>query len=181
MADRARIEEASRKKGREISPELIEEILGALGVGAIKAISGISNLGVRLGGKQLVKKEAFSGLKNIVNPDRLSKSDLAAVKSRANLNRAASVSEEGFRRNIGGKRPPDAELEALALQKQGAQRVKRPNAIRELQSPTAQNIRREEMIKQLTKLTADFLLKRKSGASKDELKKILEEIARLTE
>ena len=118
MPHRTTVEEASRKRGRKISPEIIEELLGFAGPGAIKSIGGIRNIGVRLRGKQLVEKEALTGLKNLVNPDRLSKSDRAAIRSRANIDLPNTISEVGLRKNVGGRRPPDAELEALALKKQ---------------------------------------------------------------
>lgn len=105
MPHRKAVEEASRKRGREISPELIEELLGALVPGAIKSIQGFP-------GKIILKG------RNISSPLLA-----GSRKAGTNLNRPLSLSKDELRRNIGGKRPPDTELEALALQKQLAQKV----------------------------------------------------------
>lgn len=121
MPHRTAVEEASRRRGRTISPELIEELLGSLGVGTIKSIRGLigTGLGAKVAGKELFKPGASFEQK------------AALTRSRANIDRPSTISSQGRRSNVGGQRPPDAELEALALSKQKAQRIaKRKRAIR---------------------------------------------------
>ena len=99
---------SKRLKGRSLQ-EIFESGPGAgFGAGTVGSVRGLApGLGITLGGRQVTK----GGLGQI---------DKTAITSKkSNLNRSASISEEGFRRNVGGKRPPDAELEALALRKQG--------------------------------------------------------------
>ncbi|KKK77142.1 hypothetical protein LCGC14_2856560, partial [marine sediment metagenome] len=127
------LERGAQRKGKSIREMTFEEFMnspamGFGGAGAIKSIGGIRNLGILLEGKQLVKKEALSKLKDVVNPDRLSKSDKAAVRNRANIDRPNTIAGGELRKNVGGQRPPDTELEALALQKQQAQRARRQRA-----------------------------------------------------
>ncbi len=98
---------SKRLKGRSLQ-EIFESGPGAgFGAGTVGSVRGLApGLGITLGGRQVTK----GGLGQI---------DKTAITSKkSNLNRSASISEEGFRRNVGGKRPPDAELEALALRKQ---------------------------------------------------------------
>ncbi len=59
-----------------------------------------------------------------------------------NLNRSSSISEQGLRKNIGGQRPPNAELEALALRKQEATRI----------SQTIKKARKERLVERTKEL-----------------------------
>ena len=122
MADRARIETTSRKKGRKISPELIEQLLGFAGPGAIKRIAGVPGLSVFLSkstpskGRFPASKDLKEALKNIDEQfDRISRP--------ANISRPNTIAGKELRKNVGGRRPPDTELEALALKKQQGQRT----------------------------------------------------------
>ncbi len=110
----AQAEHSRRLKGKSLH-EIFENSIGAgfAGAGAIKAVRGLSSrIGILLGGKQVTK----SGLRKIDKGSILS-------KEKSNLNRSSTISEEGLRKNVGGKRPPDAELEALALRKQEAAKI----------------------------------------------------------
>ncbi|KKK80082.1 hypothetical protein LCGC14_2827040 [marine sediment metagenome] len=109
MADRARIEATSRKKGRKISPELIEEILGSLGPGVIKRIAGVPRIGLRLGGKAISRPVGQAADDLGQNTDTIKQliSQRRRKLGKANINRPSG--------SPAGKRPPDKELEALAL------------------------------------------------------------------
>ena len=125
MADRARIEATSRKRGRKISPELIEEILGALGPSVIKAVAGVPKIFISstLSGAPSGSLGRFPTTLNV--NEALEASGIAGrrIQKRANIDRPSTISSEGRRTNVGGQRPPDTELEALALSKQKAQRT----------------------------------------------------------
>ncbi len=98
------------KKARIDNPErfeIAESLAG--GIGSIKAIQGLSKLGVVLGGKSITNNPPQTGVG-------------VGFKPSASLNRTAQISETGgLRRNVGGQRPPDSELEELALRKQSKQ------------------------------------------------------------
>ena len=175
MAHRQKVEEASQRRGRKISPELIEQLLGFAGPAAIKSITGLPNIGVRLAGKQLVKKETLSGLKDLVNPDRLSKSSRAAVRNRANIDRPSTIAGGERRANVGGRRPPDTELEALALKKQvGQTRVRQEKALRK--EGLTLKTRVNEIVSEL-----DLLRKQGLGAKESRRALVLqEELRRIT-
>ncbi len=96
---------SKRMKGRSLQ-DIFESSIGAgFGAGTLKSIRGVPNIRLRLPNKGNPRQVA----------DKPTNLEFPAP---AHLNRSASLSEEGLRKNIGGKRPPDAELEALALRKQ---------------------------------------------------------------
>ena len=108
MADPVKFRETIRKRGRKISPEAIQAILDALGPGVIKSVIGVgSGLFGVLKGKSFIKG------------GKPSSRVIEKSKTQENL----PVSKTGLRRNIGGRRPPDTELEALAIRKQQAQKI----------------------------------------------------------
>ncbi len=134
MPHRTVVEEASRRRGRKISPELIEEILGSLGPGAIKAVTGVPKIFIGLtkgtpvgeglaGSRFPVRKTLDENLESA-----FSFAKRARPGSGANIDRPSTIAGKKIRKNIGGRRPPDTELEALALRKQQAQRTSRQRA-----------------------------------------------------
>ena len=64
--------------------------------------------------------------KNPVFRDRIAAEE--AIKPAANISRPNTIAGKELRKNVGGQRPPDTELEALALKKQQAQRARRQRA-----------------------------------------------------
>ena len=147
MPHRERIEALSKKGGRKISPELIEEILGSLGPGVIKAVAGVPKIFISstLSGAPTGSLGRFPTTLNV--NEALKASGIAGrrIQKRANIDRPNTISSEGRRANVGGRRPPDTELEALALQKQGGSNPKDMGIImtklRELDFPDAGIIR----------------------------------------
>jgi len=133
MADRQRIEEASRKKGRKISPEIIEQLLGFAGPGAIKRIAGVPGLSVFLS-KSTPSKGRFPASKDLKEALKNIDEQFDRINRPANISRPNTIAGKELRKNIGGKRPPDTELEALALRKQQAQRIARTKGLREVGS-----------------------------------------------
>ena len=127
MADRQRVEEASRKRGRKISPELIEEILGALGPSVIKAVAGVPKIFISstLSGAPSGSLGRFPTTLNV--NEALEASGIAGrrIQKRANIDRPNTIAGGERRVNVGGQKPPEAELEALALSKQKAQRAEK--------------------------------------------------------
>lgn len=117
MAHRTAVEEASRKRGRKISPELIEELLGALVPGAIKSIVGVPGLFVGLS-KAGGAKGRFPARASLEEGLESANTLAKRLTGKANINRPNTISSEGLRANVGGKRPPNTELEALALRRQ---------------------------------------------------------------
>jgi len=114
------LERGAQRKGKSIREMTFEEFMdspamGFAGPGAIKAIRGLvgTGLGAKVSGKELFKPGASFEAK------------AALTGKRANIDRPNTIAGGELRKNVGGKRPPDAELEALALRKQQAQRARR--------------------------------------------------------
>ncbi len=105
--------EAYESRSPEEKQKELDMIMGFAGPGAIRKVLGVPAK-ITIRGKAITPKRPAD-----------TKTTPEGFRSRANTSREGSISEVGFRRNIGGKRPPDAELEALALRKQQAQRVAR--------------------------------------------------------
>ena len=110
------LERGAQRKGKSIREITFEEFMnspamGFGGAGAIKAIRGVPGVGIKLGGKQLSKPKGFRSKE--------------PAKERANIDRPNTIAGGELRPNVGGRRPPDTELEALALNKQQAQRARR--------------------------------------------------------
>ncbi len=107
------LERGAKRKGKSIRETTFEEFMnspamGFGGAGAIKLLRGVPGIGVKLGGKQLSKPKGFKSKE--------------PAKERANIDRPNTIAGGERRANVGGQRPPDTELEALALQKQQAGR-----------------------------------------------------------
>lgn len=159
MASREAVREASRKRGRAISPELIEEILGSLGPSIIKKIIGVPNVFIGFG-------------KNIKGADRFPvKSTLA--EALGNMERIAGRMSKKANVNKplesvkGGQRPPNSELEALAVAKQQAAKIKK-----------ADRATRKEGIKKRTKSFEDEFPKVPRTLRQNLIKGIKEDIIR---
>ncbi len=121
MPHRTVVEEASRRRGRKISPEIIEELLGFAGPGAIKRIAGVPGLFVGLS-KATPGAQRFPVKSTLTEALEQSRKVATRQSKKANENRPIPFPGAG-RRNVGGQRPPDTELEALALRKQQGQRT----------------------------------------------------------
>ena len=121
MASREALAKAMRK-GRAISPEIIQQVFDAIaGFGAIKSVAGVKGLRLRLGGKQIAKPETFRSKVGLPEKVRKTRQDIEHFTRTSETSKLAGVPT--LRKNIGGKRPPNKELEALALRKQQAQRI----------------------------------------------------------
>ncbi len=114
MADRKRIEQLSKERGSEDLQAALDFIMGFAGPGAIKRIAGLPGLGLRVEGKAISRPRGQAADDLGQNTDTIKQliSQRRRKLGKANINRPSG--------SPAGKRPPDAELEALALQKQKA-------------------------------------------------------------
>ncbi len=114
----AQARHSKRMKGRSLQ-EIFESSIGAgFGAGSVGRVRGVPGIGIRLPrrGRDVDFDKDFPV--EGVDPIKFTNKDLSRAKGKSNLNRQSSISEEGLRKNVGGKRPPDAELQALAVRKQ---------------------------------------------------------------
>lgn len=102
----------------------IETVMSFVGPGAIKSIRGLPQLGLRLGGQAISRPlgQAADDLGQFTDTIKQLVKQARREKGKANINSPVSLGT-GLKRNIGGRRPPDTELEALALRKQQAQKI----------------------------------------------------------
>ena len=161
------LERGAQRKGKSIREITFEEFMnspamGFGGAGAIKAVRGLvgTGLGARVAGKELFKPGASFEAK------------AALTGKRANIDRPNTIAGGELRKNVGGQRPPDKELEALALKKQQVKALRRQGLklktrvfeiMRELDLLKKQGLGVKEsrralaLQKELRKITAPFL------------------------
>ena len=193
MADRQRVEEASRKRGRKISPELIEQLLGSLGPGVIKAVAGVPKIFISstLSGAPTGSLGRFPTTLNV--NEALKASGIAGrrIQKRANIDRPSTISSQGRRANVGGRRPPDTELESLALKKQQAgvtERAGKETRKRVLRSQTEKALQEQSSggrrIKRVAELQGEITRLSKGGIDPKGVKRfraLVEELSKLLE
>ncbi|KKK58666.1 hypothetical protein LCGC14_3042150 [marine sediment metagenome] len=125
------LERGAQRKGKSIREITFEEFMnspamGFGGAGAIKSIRGVPGLRVQL--PRNIPMEKDFPVAGTANREEILKTfDKQAIRAgnRANISRPNTIAGGERRANVGGRRPPDTELEALALNKQQAQRVRR--------------------------------------------------------
>ena len=182
MPHRTVVEEASRKRGRKISPEIIEELLGFAGPGAIKRIAGLPGLGLRLEGKAISRPAGQAAEDLGQNTDTIKQliKQRRRKLSKANIDRPNTIAGGERRANVGGQRPPDTELEALALNKQqGLARIRAKKEFFERESTRTINDPASQ--KELVELRKEFFRLGEEGVMLNDLSIVKRLIARVRE
>ena len=145
------LERGAQRKGKSIRETTFEEFMdspamGFGGAGAIKMLRGVPGIGIKLSGKQLSKSKGFRSKE--------------PAKERANIDRPSTIAGGERRANIGGQRPPDTELEALALNKQqvgGVAKTRKAAQRFQLERDTSRTSRVPERQAQLVKIREEIM------------------------
>ena len=125
------LERGAQRKGKSIREITFEEFMnspamGFGGAGAIKSIRGVPGLRVQL--PRNIPMEKDFPVAGTANREEILKTfDKQAIRAgnRANISRPNTIAGGELRKNVGGQRPPEAELEAAALFRQRAPRLER--------------------------------------------------------